>query len=349
MLVLLGANHRSAPVEIRERLALPSTALADRLRILAARDGIHAAYWLSTCNRVELMVDAHTRRGAVDTLATTLSDVSGLSSDRLERYLYRKDGGSVARHMFRVTSGLDSMILGEPQIAGQVREAYRQAREAGTLSSTLERLLQKALSTSKAVRTQTGISRHPVSVASTAVELARTIFGDLSSQAALLLGAGKMSGLMGEHLKGRGIRQLHVASRRFASAERLASTLGGQPRRWDDAVENLGDVDVLITGTAAMRRVLGVSDVQRAVRRRRGRPLLIVDIGVPRDVDPEVNELNNVYLYDIDALQSVVDRGLEERRRAARDAELKIDRAVDGWERWVRSSELAPTIATLTD
>lgn len=349
MLVLLGVNHRSAPVDVRERLAVPSSTLPDRLRELAERDGIRAAYWLSTCNRVELLVEADSRRDAVRSLEDTLSGISDLSVDRLERYLYRKIGGGVARHLFRVTSGLDSMILGEPQIAGQVRDAYRTARDAGTLSSTLERLLQKALSTSKTVRTQTGISRHPVSVASTAVELARTIFGDLSERSALLLGAGKMSALMGEHLKGRGIARLHVASRRFSTAERLAGTLAGRPMRWDDAIESLGDIDVLVSGTAAMSRVLEVEHVQRAVRKRRGRPLLIVDIGVPRDVHPDVNALDNVYLYDIDALQSVVDRGLEERRRAAQEAETRIDRAVEGWERWVRSNEMAPTIAALSD
>jgi glutamyl-tRNA reductase len=349
MLVLIGANHRSAPVDVRERLVVDTPELAERLRLLVGQNDMQGACWLSTCNRIEVIVHCTDVRRGEDSIRRALQDVSGFEPRQLERYSYRHIGVNAPRHLFRVTSGLDSMILGEPQIAGQLKSAYMLARHEGALSSTLDRLFQSALACSKAVRTQTGISRHPVSVAFTAVELAQRIFGKMDGRTVLLLGAGKMAGLVGEHLRGRGADRIMVASRRFATAESRAKSLGGEALHWDDALRRLPETDVVISGTGAMNRILEVKDVKKLTRHRRGRPLLLIDIAVPRDIDPAVKDLNNVYLYDIDALQSVVDSGLEKRQAAAAEAEELIEQAVEDFQRWRRSAAIGPTIAELTD
>jgi glutamyl-tRNA reductase len=239
------------------------------------------------------------------------------------------------------------MVLGEPQILGQLKRAYAIAQESGSTGPVLDRLLQHALSTAKRVRTTTGISRHAVSVAYAAANLARTIFDRLEGRSALLLGAGKMTELAAKHLASQGVTDLTVTNRTFARAETLAASLGGKAVPWDAFTGELTRVDIVLTGTAASTPVLTKEQVRQALRARRGRPLFIVDIAVPRDVEPAVHDLPGVYLYDVDDLQGIVDEGLEERRLAAEEARRMLDVEVVGFDRWRQSAELGPTIAAL--
>jgi glutamyl-tRNA reductase len=350
MLVLIGCNHRSAPVAFRERLGLAvqdTPATLDRLRGL---DGIDEAVVLSTCNRVELVVRGE---GAPEPGTATLKDFlsaeSGITIEELDRHAYFVTGLTAVRHLFRVAAGLDSMILGEPQILGQVKEAYRIAKGASATGTVLERLLQQCLGAAKRIRTETGISRNAVSVAYAAVHLARQIFGDLDGRRALLIGSGKMTTLVAKHLQSSGVGQVTVTSRTYNHAVELARRVDGQPVNWEQGFDRLGEVEIIVSCTASPHTVLDRAQVAAAMRRRRGQPLFIIDIAVPRDVDPAVNELDNVYLYDIDGLQGVVDAGLRERQRAAEFAEKMIDDEVQGFDRWRQSLEIAPTIVSLRE
>jgi glutamyl-tRNA reductase len=239
------------------------------------------------------------------------------------------------------------MVLGEPQILGQVKRAYLAAREAGTTGTILERLLQQGLAAAKRVRSETGISRHAVSIAFAAVELARKIFGDLRGHAALLLGAGKMTELAARHLIAEGVRDVIVSNRTYSRAVALAERLGGRAVNWDDGFGCLASADIVVTGTAAPEPVLRKQTVQGYLRARRNRPLFLIDIAVPRDVEPSVNDLDNVYLYDIDDLQGVVDSNLEERKRQAATAQQMVDGEVEAFMRWRQSLDVSPTITAL--
>ncbi len=347
MIVLLGLNHRSAPVEIRERLAFDSGGTAEALGRLTGRPGVREAYLLSTCNRVEVLVHGDSAESGLAALRDFLCEERGVEPAELDKFTYHHDGIEAVRHLFRVTCGLDSMILGEPQIAGQVKQAFLAAREAGTIGSVLDRLLQQALSGAKRVRTETGISRHTVSVATTAVELARQIFGELESRKALLLGAGEMSGLVATHLSAQGVNDVVVASRTYNRAEHLAERIGGRAVHWDAALGNLRDVDIVISGTGAPGTVLSKRDVSQALRRRRGRPLFLIDIAVPRDIDPAINRLEYAYLYDIDDLNGVVDKNLDKRNQAAEEARVLLEHECAGFERWLGGLSVAPTITSL--
>jgi glutamyl-tRNA reductase len=350
MLVLVGCNHRSAPVAFREQLALPSEAVPDALDRLRQRDGIDEAVILSTCNRVEVIVrgDGAPEPG-VAMLKRFLCENTGVAAEQLDRHVYVLTGLAAARHVFRVAAGLDSMILGEPQILGQVKQAYLAAKTAGATGTVLERLLQQGLGSAKRIRTETGIARNAVSVAFAAVGLARRIFGELTGRRALLIGSGKMMQLVAKHLVSNGVSDVAVTSRTYNHAVALAQDVGGRPVHWEDGLERLNEVDIVVSCTASPRTILDREKVARARRRRRGQPLFIIDIAVPRDVEPDVNELDNVYLYDIDGLQSVVDSNLKERERAAELAEQKIAREVQAFDHWRQSLEITPTIVSLRE
>ncbi len=349
MLVLLGLNHRSAPVEVRERLAFTEEELDRELRKLAGHAAVHEAFILSTCNRVEILVRAEGPSAGLDAVRGFLAEHAAVTHEELDRYGYHYLGRDAVRHLFEVAGGLDSMILGEPQITGQVKRAYRAAQQAGTTGTVLEGLLRQALATTKRLRTETGISRHPVSVASAAVELAERIFGKLSGRTALLLGAGKMAALVATHLRAHGVGRVVVSSRTYNRAETLARRFDGHAANWDRSREHLERVDIVISGTGAMNQILGKDDVQRALRARRGKPLLLIDIAVPRDIDPAVNELDNAYLYDVDDLQGVVDNNMEARNQAAAAARELVTVGVDSFERWHQSLAVAPTIVSMRE
>jgi len=345
VLLLLGLNHKSAPVAVRERAAFDESDLSAALARLTPGGPSREALLLSTCNRVEILAEG----ADLPELKAFLAAERGLAPEEIDRYTYHYEGTAAVRHLFRVASGLDSMILGEPQILGQVRRAYVAAYTAGATGPVLDHLLQHGLAAAKRIRTETGISRHAVSVAFAAVVLARRIFGELPGRSALLLGAGKMTELAARHLRSGGVSRIVVVNRTYDGAVLLAGRLGGEAVHWDDAISQLEKVDMVVTGTAAPEPVLRVEHVQRAMRARRNRPLFLIDLAVPRDVEPEVNALGNVYLYDIDDLQGVVETNLEERKREAEKAAGLIDREVDLFERWRQSLEVAPTIQALRD
>jgi glutamyl-tRNA reductase len=350
MLVLVGSNHRSAPVEVRERMSFPLEHLGEAHRSLIEIEGISEGLILSTCNRVEVLAQADL--GAHSALASVkqfLAEQHEISREEIDRYTYQMSADRAVDHMFRVASGLDSMILGEPQILGQVKRAYHMAKGHRTAGPIIDRMMQHCLATAKKVRTETGISRHPISVAFAAVELARQIFGELDGRTALLLGAGKMSDLVATHLVGHGVNEIIVASRTFNHAVEAAERVGGSAVNWEDGLGRLDRVDIVVSCTGAAHTILNKKDVARAVRGRRGRPLFLIDIAVPRDIDPKANDLDNVYLYDIDGLQGVVDANLEERQAAAGRASSMIDREVEAFERWRLSQRVSPIIVSLRE
>ncbi len=349
MLLLVGLNHRSAPLSVRERAAFAEQDLPAALGRLLATPPVREAMILSTCNRVELLVRSNDGISAPAAVRGFLESDRKLSAEEIRLHLYEYAGSEAVRHLFQVASGLDSMVLGEPQILGQVKRAYQVASDAGTTGPVLDHLLQQCLSAAKRVRTDTAISRNAVSIAFAAVELARTIFGELTGRSVLLLGSGEMDELAARHLSGNGVTSITVSSRTYTHAADLSGRLGGRAVSWDRFPEILEKVDIVVAGTAAPDTVLGKAQVQRAMRARRSRPLFLIDIAVPRDVEPEVNTLDNVYLYDIDDLQGVVDANLEERVRAAEEARRMVDAEVESYERWRHSLEVTPTIVALRE
>jgi len=346
MITLVGMNHRSAPLDLRERACFPEDEIEAALGRLTGREGVHEAMILATCNRVEILTRGDAG-GAGPAVRAFLAQERGLDEEMLERHVYVYEELAAARHVFGVACGLDSMILGEPQIQGQVKRAYETARRCRATGPVLDRLVQHALAAAKRTRSATGISRHAVSIASAAAKLARSLFDDLRERHVLLLGAGKMSELAARHLSSQGVASLTIANRTYARASTLAEALSGVAIPWDDVPAALERVDIVLTGTAAAVPVLTREAVRRALQARRGRPLLLVDIAVPRDVEPDTNTLEGVYLYDVDDLQDIVDEGHGERRRAAEEARRLLEVEVVGFDRWRQVADLAPTIAAL--
>jgi glutamyl-tRNA reductase len=347
MLVLVGLNHETAPVEIREKLAFREDEIPPALERLAEGDEIEECLILSTCNRVEVLVRGHDDRGAEDAVKRFLARERDVPVEQLNGHVYLRQDDEAVRHLFEVACGLDSMILGEPQILGQIKQAYGVARKVGSTGPVLDHLLQQGFSAAKQVRTDTGIARNAVSIAFAAVELARKIFGELTGRSVLVVGAGKMADLATKHLVANGIERILVTSRNVSRASTFARRYGGDAVEWENAWKLLEEVDVVVAGTAAPGTVLHRDDVRQAVRARRSRPLFIIDIAVPRDVEPAVNELPNVYLYDIDDLQGVIDDNLGDRRRAAVEARRMVDAHVRSFRHWQRSLGITPTIVAL--
>ncbi|WP_372611896.1 glutamyl-tRNA reductase [Halomonas sp.] len=336
-LLALGINHRTANVEVREQVAFSPSQLESALGELRGLAGVKEAAVLSTCNRTELYcVTGEQGEGAI---LDWLGRYHGLDGEDLRRCAYHYLDNDAARHLMRVAVGLDSMVLGEPQILGQLKEAYQAARQAKGLGGELERLFQRAFAVAKQVRTETGIGRNPVSVAYAAVSLASRIFDDLSRSRALLIGAGETIELVARHLHQAGVRQLTVANRTRSRAETLAGPLGGRAITLDEIPEALIEADIIISSTAAPLPILGKGMVERALKKRRHRPVFMVDIAVPRDIEPEVGELGDVFLYTVDDLLEVIDENRRHRQVAADQAESLIEHGVGAWqhERRIRS------------
>jgi glutamyl-tRNA reductase len=346
VLVIVGVSHRTAPLEIREALAFPKDALPDFLHRLRTQGGVEEAMILSTCNRVEL----YARTTSVESaraLAGFLAETHGRTAEQLGAHLYSLSGDEAVRHAFRVAASLDSMVIGEPQILGQVKEAYHVAETTGTLGSVLSSLRNRSLASAKRARTETGIGHNAVSISYVAVELARKIFGDLRDRNVLLIGAGKMSELAAKHLVRQGARATVLGGRRFERAEELAASLGGRAMPFESMREELGRADIAISGTGAPGIIMNRADVIAACAARHRRPLFLIDIAVPRDIDPSVRDLEGVFLYDIDDLRSVAEANLRERRKQAAAAEALVEREAREFLDWQRSLDVVPLLTEL--
>ncbi len=350
--IVVGLSHRTAPVEVRERMAFSRAEAGEAAVRLKAMDGFQELLVLSTCNRTEVVAaprESLPLESAVRGVRDYLCASRSVDPAELDRYLYAYEGPDAVRHVFRVACSLDSMVVGEPQILGQVKEAYGAASRAGALGPALEALLQRAFAVAKRIRSGTQIARNPVSISYAAAELAGRIFGSLEGRAVMIVGAGKMAELAAKHLVAGGAGTIYVASRTFHHAQETARRYNGVPLTFDQFRDFLVKSDIVISSTAAPHYVLLKEDVQRLMRQRKGRPIFLIDIAVPRDIDPAVNALDNVYLYDIDDLQKVVDAGLEERRREAARAEEMIEQEVAQFNERDRARSTAPTIVALRD
>ncbi len=344
-LLVLGLNHRTAPVEVRERLAFADDDVATALgRLKRLGSAVSEAALLSTCNRVELMAVAASPALAEQQLLAFLGSERGAELGVLEGALYRLEGRDAVRHLFRVGASLDSMVVGEPQILGQLKLAYARAAEAGTVGLVLHRVFHKAFAVAKRVRYSTLIGRGTVSVSSAAVSLTRQIFDTLHDKTVMLLGAGEMAELTARQLVQLGVESLLIVNRTFDRAVALARELGGTAVHYDNFKPYLKIADILLGSVATIRPLLGPEEVEPLLRERRYRPMFLIDLGVPRNFDPRLNQLDNVYLYDIDDLGAAVEDSRDERAREAERAELIVEQEVESFWRWMGGLELVPAI-----
>ncbi len=350
-LITLGINHVSSPVALRERLAISDPELGSALRSLCALGPVTEGAILSTCNRTEvyaaLSPDIH---NAEDMLAEWLAGRHGLRRQEFDGHLYSYKDGAAARHLLSVAAGIDSMILGEPDIQRQVRQALEAAQAAHSVGTLLHRLFQQALTVGKRVRTETGLARGSFSVGAAAVELATQIFGEsLAGHTVLVLGAGKMSALTARHLQARGAPTVLVANRTFVKAAHLAAQFGGQARRFDELPEALLSADIVVCSTSAPHPVVTRALVKDAMRARRNRPLFLIDIAVPRDVEPTVDDLDNVYLYNLDHLQTFVAEARHARESEVARAREIVQAGADEYSRWQAGLEVAPLVVAVRE
>jgi len=343
---LIGINHKTAPVEVRERLAIPEPRLPEALRRLAEHPGVDEGLILCTCNRVEMW--AQTRNGGAD-LRAFLRNYFLLDPADYEPHLYEYREQDAIRHLFRVAASLDSMVVGEPQILGQVKEAYATARAVGALHSQLDLLLTRAFAVAKRVRNETAVGSSAVSVASVAVELAKKIFGALDGKHVYLVGAGKMSELAARHLLAHGAAAILVANRTYERATQLAARFNGEAIRFEELYNTCDRADIVITSTGAPRAIFRREHGELFLSRRKNRPMFFIDIAVPRDVDPEMNKLDGIFVYDIDDLQQAVSGHVADRRKEAERAEIIVNIEVERFQARVQALDVVPTIVSLQD
>jgi glutamyl-tRNA reductase len=345
-LILVGINHRTAPVDVRERLSIPEPRLGETTVELRQVDGIDGAALLSTCNRVEAIVSTRDEDVITNVVEWLAARASAARAD-LEKHLYIVRHGDVVKHLFRVASGLDSMIVGEPQIGGQVRKAFLAAHELGTLDPLLTQLYENTMRVAKRVRTDTGIGEHAVSVPFAAVELARKIFGRLRGLQVLLLGAGEIGELTAEHLHAQEVRQVFVANRSHDRALELARRFDGEAVQFDRFDEQLGRCDIVIASTGAPHFLIEPDHVERALDTRKNRSLFLIDLSVPRNINPAVAGVDGAYLYNVDDLQQVADANRELRQAKAVDAEQIVLREVEAFRGRLVAQDAVPTILEL--
>ena len=348
-IVVVGLSHKSAPIEVREKLNFPEATVPDALRKLMSYEGIRESLILSTCNRVEIYAAVQDSAGGIERIKQFISDYHGLSRESLDRSLYVYPDAQGVRHTFRVASSLDSMVLGEAQILGQLKEAFDIALKTKTTSTILNKLIKKSISVAKRVRTETKLAEGAVSISTAAVELAKKIFGELEGKIVMLLGAGEMAELAAQHLLGNGVKSIMVANRTFERAEELATEFKGDAIRFEHFPDALVMVDILICATGAPQYVVKRDIVSHALKERRNKPIFMIDISNPRNIDPEVDKVDNVYLYDIDDLQGKVDVNTEGRAKEAEKAEELILSEIETYLQWERALDAVPTIVDLRD
>jgi glutamyl-tRNA reductase len=346
-IVLLGINHKTAPVELRECIAFSTHETADAIETLKNDPVISEALLFSTCNRVEVLLVTDDRNKAVDFAKNFISEYNKIPVSQFENALYIHSGDDAVRHIFRVAASLDSMIVGEPQILGQIKGAYRIATQKKTSGVILNRLLHRAFFVAKRIRTETGIGDRAVSISYAAIELGRKIFGTLEGKKALLIGAGEMAELAVEHLIRNRAGGIMVANRTFERGVELAQRFNGEAVRFEELIDCLKTVDIIISSTGYPDFVLNRDQIKEVIRSRRNRPLFFIDIAVPRDIDPEINRLANSYVYDIDDLKGVIEENIEDRQKESIKAERIVDEAVIRFREWYESLDVIPTIVAI--
>jgi glutamyl-tRNA reductase len=348
-IVNIGMNHETAPVELRECLATGPENVAKALSFMRENESIKEGLFLSTCNRVEILFTTETVGKARRAVISLMSELGGMPEDRFLSALYTFEGMDAVRHIFNVAASLDSMVVGEPQILGQVKDAYAQATRAKTSGVILNRLMHRAFHVAKRVRTETGISGAAVSISYAAVELAKKIFHKLDGKKIFLIGAGEMAELAARHMIRQGVKSIVVANRTFDRAVQAAKLFHAVPVSFDEIGSQLTEVDIVITSTASRDYVITYDQVKASLRKRRNRALFFIDIAVPRDVQPEINTLNNVYLYDIDDLKGVIDLNMAQRQQEAVRAEGIVLEEVVKFQEWLKTLAVVPTIVSLRD
>lgn len=346
-IVVIGLSHKTAPVEIREKLAFAPTAMERPLRQMLELSTINEGLIISTCNRVELCAVTKEPDAAIAELRRFLAEYHEVSPEEISENLFDYQGEEAIRHLFRVSSSLDSMVLGEPQILGQIKTAYGYAAEFKTAGLILNRFLHKAFSVAKRVRTETAIANNAVSVSFAAVELARKIFDRLDNKGVMIIGAGEMCELAARHFVTNGISKVLVTNRTFERAEKLAAEFEGKAVPFDSFVDHLAEVDIIMTSTGAPNFILGKRQMEEVLKRRKNRPMFLIDIAVPRDIDPKVNDISNTYLYDVDDLQGVVQANLKERQKEAGKAEAIVEQEIGQFHLWLGNLEVKPTVIAL--
>ena len=348
-LLVVGLNHKKAPIDVREQLAFSPSRVTEALEVLHNKYPSCEAVILSTCNRVELYVCSPD--GSLDEEAVLgfLSEFHGIEMEKFREYMYCYDSADLVKHLFHVSSSLDSMVVGESQILSQVKEAYIVATSREVVGKTMHRLFQQAIAVGKDIRSNSGISQGRVSISSVAVEFAEKIFQDFSDKTVFIIGAGEMAELVLKSLVDQGTRTVMVSNRNYDRAAGLAGEYGGSAVRFDDLTKELSKADIVISSTAAPHYVLHPDHVRAAMTLRKGNPMFFVDIAVPRDINPEVGRLDNVYLYNIDDLQSVVERNVDDREREMEKCTAMVEEEVDSFIAWLEEMKIGPAIANLRE
>lgn len=350
-ILAFGINHTTAPIDLREKVIFGIDDVPEALNELTHQQGVNEAAILSTCNRTEVYCSLEEARNdpSIKSPINWLSEYHGLKQEQLEPFLYTHPDAHAVKHMLRVASGLDSMVLGESQVLGQLKSSYQTGLKAGSIGKLLGRLFQHSFKVAKEIRTTTAIGSHPVSVAFAAVRLAQQIFGDLSGQTALLIGAGDTIELTARHLHENGLSRMIVANRTFERSQHLASEYSAYAITLGDIPQHLAEADIIISSTASPLPILGKGAFENAIKARKHRPMFVVDIAVPRDIEPEAGNLDDVYLYTVDDLKNVIQDNLRSRQKAALQAEEIVDTQVTHFMDWLSSLDAVSTIRALRD
>ncbi len=346
-IIVVGLSHKTATVEIREKVAFSPNQIERPLGDLVRLEGIIEGVIVSTCNRVEIYATTRDIAGGIARIKRFMAEYHHLSCEMLETHLYSYHAEAAIRHVFRVASSLDSMVVGEPQILGQIKTSYGYAAEFKSSGIILNRFLHKAFSVAKRVRTETKIASSAVSVAFAAVELAKKILGDLSDKTVMLIGAGEMCELAAKHFLNSGAKGVMVTNRTYERAERLAEEFGGEAVPFESFLEHLHRADIVLSSTGAPHCIIGPKDAEEVIKRRRSKPIFFIDIAVPRDIDPKVDSVENAYLFTVDHLQEIVQANLAQRSLEAEKAEEIIDQEIGQFHKWLSTLEVTPTIVAL--
>lgn len=344
-ILAFGVNHTTAPVELRERVSFSPELMPEALTDLRRQRGVHETAILSTCNRTEIYCNLDEARK--DRPLDWFYDFHNIKQDQIRPYIYTHPDANAVKHVLRVASGLDSMVLGEPQVLGQLKNAYTTALQAGSIGKLLSRLFQHSFMVAKQIRSNTTIGSHPVSVAFAAVRLAQQIFGNLSSQTALLIGAGDTIELAARHLHENKLGRMIIANRSLEKSQHLASKFSAYAINLGDIPHHLAEADIIISSTASQLPILGKGAVESSLKKRKHRPIFMVDIAVPRDIEPEVGDLDDVYLYSVDDLKDVIENNMQSRKQAAKQAEEIIDTQVTNFMNWLNSLDAVAAIRAL--